>query len=126
MFKDHVTFSKNVDAYFLECNEKGKPYTLTSLAVYLGCDRETLAEYAKRPEFADSIKNARLKVEAYAEESLWQPKIAAGVIFNLKNNWGWKDKTEVEQSGELTLRGYAVVPQKSKDDVLTEGLNSAS
>ena len=27
--------------------------------------------------------------------------IATGVIFNLKNNFGWKDKQEIEQNGEM-------------------------
>ena len=35
-------------------------------------------------------------VEAFTEEMLITGKNTAGVIFSLKNNFGWKDKTEVE------------------------------
>lgn len=43
-------------------------------------------------ELSDSLKVAKEKIKQFAEESLWTPKIAAGVIFNLKNNWNWEDK----------------------------------
>ena len=69
-----------------------KPWTLGGLACYLGVDRKTLYNYSKNDKFFPTIKNARAKVEAYVEEQLFTPKIAAGVIFNLKNNFGWQDK----------------------------------
>ena len=28
----------------------------------------------------------------HAEESLWRKNQVAGIIFNLKNNYGWQDK----------------------------------
>ena len=80
-----------------------KPWTITGLAVALGSDRSTLIDYEKRnDELSHTIKNAKQKVQSFVEESLWEPKVAAGVIFNLKNNFNWSDKQEIQHSGELT------------------------
>lgn len=81
-----------------------RAWTITGLAVHLGVSRQTLLEYEgevegrvkKDPRFADAIKRAKNKIEAFTEEKLFEPKIATGVIFNLKNNYKWHDKQEVE------------------------------
>lgn len=69
------------------------PYSVTGLANYLGTSRETLINYEKRDEFFDTIKDAKGKIEHYWELQLLGAH-ATGPIFNLKNNYGWKDKTE--------------------------------
>lgn len=84
-----------------------KPYTISGLAYFLGTSRKVLLEYESRnEEFSNTIKNAKAKIEAYVEESLWTPKVTAGVIFNLKNNFGWVDKTDINHGGgtENTLQ----------------------
>lgn len=75
--------------------------TITGLAVHLETSRETLINYQDRPEFFDTIKKAKDRVEhAYEMRGL---KVGnAFDIFRLKN-MGWKDKSEVEQSGELSM-----------------------
>lgn len=87
-----------IDAYFDTCDKTGKPYTITGLAVHLGCDRDTLLNYEQKEEFFGTIKDAKVKIHAYAEEYLFSGKSATGAIFNLKNNWGWKDKQEVDHT----------------------------
>lgn len=72
-----------------------KPYTITALANHLGTTRDTLLDYQERDMFSDTIKNAKVKIHAYTEECLFEPKIAAGVIFNLKNNYGYKDRVDM-------------------------------
>lgn len=79
-----------------------KPFTITGLASFLGTSRRTLLNYEDKDEFFHTIRAAKDKIEAFAEESLWQPKIATGVMFNLKNNFGWEEKTSVQSSGETT------------------------
>ena len=37
--------------------------------------------------------------EQFAEERLYSGGTVAGVIFNLKNNWGWKDVKQTEIGG---------------------------
>lgn len=120
---------KVIDDYFLLCwtqkldmfgnkifeKEKGKkteipvmvqykPYTISGLARTLGMTRETLSQYEKKDKFSDTIKRAKQMCEQYAEESLFIGKNPTGAIFNLKNNYGWKDKTETEHSGNLVWR----------------------
>lgn len=73
--------------------------TVTGLAVALDTSRETLMEYTDRPEYTDTIKKAKDFIHFATEQLLAnggaQP---AGVIFSLKNNWGWKDKTDLDIS----------------------------
>ena len=80
-----------------------EPLTLTGLAVFLDCDRRTLLNYEENEEFFPSIKRAKLRIEQYAEKQLFDKssKNVAGIIFNLKNNYGWKDKQDIEHSGKL-------------------------
>ena len=92
------------------------PYTITGLALHLGTNRQTLINYENRDEFFDAINTAKLRCEHFAERSLWQPKIATGVIFNLKNNYGWRDQREVSgPDGEaITIAISEHVAQKHK------------
>ena len=73
------------------------PYTMSGLALSLGLDRRTLLDYSNRDEFLPTIKAAREKVHADVETRLME-KNATGAIFNLKNNFGWVDKTETDQT----------------------------
>ena len=99
-----------INAYFLYCdseketstNDKGhekitqKPYTITGLCIYLGITRETWSQYAKLAPFADIITIAKLKVENYVEENSLNGKINPIMsIFNLKNNFGWTDRFDI-------------------------------
>lgn len=101
-----------------------RPYTITGLAVALDTTRETLIDYESGkyddPEadkdlcsqFSDTIKRAKAMCHQYAEESLFN-KNAAGPIFNLKNNYGWKEKTEVD----LTSKGEKLNNAESEESL---------
>lgn len=78
--------------------EQFKPYTITGLAVFLGTTRETLMDYEKNDKYSYTIKAAKEVCHAYAEEALFVGKNPSGAMFNLKNNFGWKDKTEVDNN----------------------------
>lgn len=71
------------------------PYTVTGLALHLDTSRETLVNYEEKAEYFDTIKRAKDKIQNYLELNLNSPS-PTGTIFNLKNNYGWKDKTESE------------------------------
>lgn len=73
------------------------PYTMSGLASHLGVDRDTILNYSKKTEYFGTVKAAREKVHADVETRLME-KNATGAIFNLKNNFGWKDKTEIDQN----------------------------
>ena len=85
---------QKIDKYFNECKKKQEPYTITGLCIALDICRDTLSEYMKNDEFSDTIKKAKLKVENYLEKHLITDSSTTGIIFNLKNNFGWKDKQE--------------------------------
>lgn len=101
-------FQAAADAYFAECKDGGKVPTVNGLALALGFNsRQSLLNYADKPEFMDTVKGVRAKLEAEWEQRLAGPN-AAGTIFWLKNQ-GWADKVEqvvtaqVEHSGQVTL-----------------------
>ena len=72
---------EDIDAYFKECDELKKPYTVSGLAY----------------EFSNTIKSAKAKIECFNEEQLYNKDVpTSGVIFNLKNNYHWQDKQEIE------------------------------
>lgn len=92
---------QKIDKYFNECDKKNEPYTVTGLCLALDICRDTLSEYAKDKKFSDTIKKAKLKVENYLEKHLITDSSTTGIIFNLKNNFGWKDKQELSHSGSI-------------------------
>jgi hypothetical protein len=80
-----------------------RPYTITGLALALGTSREVLLNYKERDEYTDSIKKALETCHNFAEEQLYVGKNPAGVIFNLKNNYKWKDESKIETDGHLFI-----------------------
>lgn len=97
---------KDIDKYFAECDEKQKPYTVSGLAYALGTTRRTLLDYQEKDEYSHTIKKAKTKIELFNEEMLYNKDVSTtGVIFNLKNNYGWKDKQEIEADvkSEVTI-----------------------
>ena len=72
--------------------------TITGLVLFCGfSDRHSFYDYEKKPEFTHTIKRARTLIETEYEEQVTTGNTAA--IFALKN-FGWTDKTEVEQYGK--------------------------
>ena len=70
--------------------------TMSGLAISLGVDRKTITNYANKDGFSPLIKKARAKVEMALEQHLYGKNVT-GAIFNLKNNFGWSDKQEINQ-----------------------------
>ena len=112
-----------IDDYFKNCPDKvilssfdknsgewvtydKKTPTVSGLALFLGfCSRAAFYEYEKKPEFKDTIKKARFRIENEYEKQLYNDK-CTGAIFALKN-LGWKDKTETEvTAGESTQEAF--------------------
>lgn len=76
-----------------------RPKTLSWLCMYLWVSKDYISEKEKDNQFSETIKAIRLIVENNIEEwillNIYNP---TSWIFNLKNNFGWKDKTEVENT----------------------------
>lgn len=96
-YKTEKDLQKGIDKYFQECDKKERPYTMSGLAESLDIDRRTLINYGNNDLFFSLIKKAKQKVERQLEENALTGKgNATFTIFNLKNNYGWQDRTEVE------------------------------
>lgn len=102
-FKSNKELQARIDAYFESCKREEKPYTVSGLAYFLDVDRKTLCNYGEKDEFFHTIKKAKARIEAFNEESLYTNRNTAGVIFNLKNNFGWKDKNDINVAGNETV-----------------------
>ncbi len=127
-FKSVEELQERIDEYFDHCDNRirqvfskkigdvveihdPEPYTISGLAYSMGIDRDTILNYGKREEYFGTIKNARDKVHLDVERRLMEAN-STGAIFNLKNNFGWKDKTETDitTDGEK-LQGPAATPE---------------
>ena len=99
-----VTTGKGINAKTETVKKRVTPFTVSGLAVYLECDRRTLLNYENNDEFFPTIKKAKQKIEADVEAgSLSGAYNPAASIFNLKNNFGWKDQKEVEMTGNVVF-----------------------
>ena len=99
-----------INEYFDECEKEKQPLTITGLALALDTTRRTLLDYEKevdnivkqgmtdeeRKEYSHTIKKAKEIIHNFAEAYLYSGKNVAGAIFNLKNNYGWVDRKEIE------------------------------
>ena len=81
-----------------------RPPTVTGLCLALGISRDTWENYfdaAKYPDYVEIAKAAKLRMEAYLEEQLiTREKSLQGIIFNLQNNYGWRERKELEFGAE--------------------------
>jgi hypothetical protein len=127
LFKTVEELKQAIDGYFNSCwsiengvRKQTRPYTITGLAVHLDTSRQTLINYEDRGEFFDAIKKAKDRIENYTEEQLYRTTQVTGVIFNLKNNYEWRDKSEQDvTSGGEKLQGVVILPKKDEGTLET-------
>lgn len=105
--------------------EQFKAYTVTGLAVFLDTSRETLIDYQGKKKYSDTIKRAKERCQSYSEEFLYTGKNPAGAIFNLKTNFGYQDKQELDvtSKGQKVVAFNYIVPQGADDAINSD--NSA-
>lgn len=79
--------------------------TIPAMCLALGITPRTWRNYCdekKHPEFAKVTSMTMAVLEAWlAHESVTREKSLQGILFNLKNNYGWSEKIEIE-AGEKT------------------------
>lgn len=76
------------------------PPTVGDLSRFLGIHRDTWHDYCdhkKHPEFSDTTTYAQGRIHAYLEREMLtrQGKDLKGVLFNLENNFGYKERMEL-------------------------------
>ena len=106
---------KLIVEYFNECEAEGKKPTVTGLGYVLDMSRQDLINYEKcfecdrlkqypdsvRRGFVYTIKSAKRFIESCLEDKLINGNTTPiGLIFALKNNYGWVDKQEIEQTNK--------------------------
>lgn len=92
------------EKYFKKCKEEDEFANVAGLAHFLGFqNREALAQLkSRKAEFGYVIDRTKLKMEEMASQKLLTSKQhVSGVIFYLKNNFGWKD----EQKQDIHIHG---------------------
>lgn len=96
-------------------NKLGKPLKVTDYIVpptvgdlcdALGITRETWREYCdreKHPEFSDTTTRARGRMMSWNERELLtrEGKDCKGIIFNLENNYGYREQQSIDVHGSL-------------------------
>jgi hypothetical protein len=90
--------------------------TMSGLALALDVDRKTLLNYSNKEEYFPTIRKARAIIENNLEKNLYGNSVT-GLIFNLKNNFGWNDKQELDHtSNGKTLNNWSVNPVTTNKD----------
>ena len=107
---------KLIVEYFNECEAEGKKPTVSGLGYILGLSRRQILEYENcidnenvfarfddsvKLGFRNTIKGAKRFIESCLEDKLINGNTTPiGLIFALKNNYGWVDKQEIEQTNK--------------------------
>lgn len=83
-------------------SEKALPPTICGLALALGfCSRQDLLVYSgKNAGLTQAVMRARLKVETFAENMLYEKETARAAEFVLRCNFGWGKPESPGTSGE--------------------------
>ena len=88
-----------VKGYFDSCVANNHLPTMTGMALTLGVSRaELLGFYSDNPDIRKAVDQAKLIIIEYVERLLLSGRPPIGLIFWLKNNDNWIDKTEITHS----------------------------
>lgn len=125
---DPAKMADAIDAYFTECEGKlltdedgkalldkfgrpvivgAKPPTASGLAYHLGFKtRRSLLDYKGKKPFKDVIERAKLRLQVYTEERLYDRDGQRGAEFSLKYNFDGKEadpKTSTDTAGVVKI-----------------------
>jgi hypothetical protein len=101
LYEDPLLMEAKIEQYF-DGLEAGEAPSVAGLAFELGfASRNALWEYEQKPEFSDTIKRAKLRMEVDRTKRLLSSGTpTAGVIFDLTNNYGWKNPQHHKHGGD--------------------------
>ena len=124
-YKTESTLRKAAEKYFSsisktvavgEENDEGEPLmvveyirppTVSGLCKALGIDRSTWQNYCDEkmhPEFKAITQAIRGELEVYLEEQLLTRDKVQGIIFNLQNNYEWRQKEDVQTDVNIKIK----------------------
>jgi len=87
---------KGIDNYFVECEVRKAPYTMSGLAYALDISRQTLLNYKNTDSYFDAISRARVRCEQYSAECLFDRDKVNGAKFDLANNHGMSERSQLD------------------------------
>lgn len=97
-------FNRIIDEYFEQVEKDGQRPTVTGLAYLLDLDRRQLIDYQGKPLFNNAITKAKRRIEASYEQNALSGKSNAAVsMFIMKNNYGYKDKIEIDNQVSVSV-----------------------
>lgn len=99
VFDGNIEFDADMRDFLVTDNEFP---TVSGLGVVLDLSRQSMINYDGKPEFLDTIKLAKMRIEGGLEQRLFHNN-ATGTIFNLKNNFSWNDKSEVDMATTIVI-----------------------
>lgn len=123
MFDDLEALERKIDEYFASrmttrtvVDKHGNTVTetvllpahLTGLARALDCSTETLRAYGHKEKYSATIARARQRCAEFAHDQLYIGN-DRGAKFDLINNYGWVDRTEVNTT--LTIDSADAIAQ---------------
>lgn len=117
-FKDSEKLYNAFLAYVMACKKTDRPLTVSGFCCSIDSYRDMLSEYAKKPEFSSTIKRIYSSIENDLEERALSNLVNGTVaIFSLKNNFGWKDKQEVESNNTNHNMNAEISAQELKEEI---------
>lgn len=87
------------------------PPTVTGLAYALGfSSRQSLLNYQGRKQFVDAVTRAKLYIESYTEERLFDRDGVNGAKFSLANNFkGWRERPADESEQDALQKAGSLL-----------------
>lgn len=102
-----------------------QPYTMAGLAYSIGVDRNTITNYQKQDYLGPIILDAKRRVEADMERRLYETSNQAGIIFGLKNNYGWRDEQQITSTNKTettVIYRPEKLPEPIEGEIVDKGL----
>lgn len=97
-----------IEEYF----SKESKYSLGNLAIYLGMTPRSFRNYERRDDFKQVVEYAKGRIEAYYEHGALHGDLDKTMtIFNLKANFGWRDRDE-------DMKGQTIIIQDKGKEVV--------
>lgn len=101
-WKTAEDFERDILAYLRHCEESGEPPLVVGFANYCGTIKDTVIETSKRyPEpYKRLLQACEQRLVMGGLTGKYNPTV---MIFLAKNNHGYKDKQEMEHSGNISI-----------------------
>ena len=87
---------------------------IAGLCAYLEITDETLRQYQKKEGFSGSIMRAKQMCQSYAADMCFKGKNKADFV--LMNNFGWKNRSEQENTGQGIVSITTVITEKELEE----------